>query len=139
MGTNASNLMSLAGVAEAPEQARESTTAWMPPNGPASATISRLPGPQAPSSFRHDERAEAQRWVRRKRILYTILGIYAVLSLMWFAIDMADGAESLWFYWPMMGTGVAVAVTAIVLLGVGGVFGVDWERRQVEWYLRRHR
>ena len=76
-----------------------------------------------------DLRVEAQRWVRRKRILYTILGIYAVLSLMWFAIDMADGTENLWFYWPMLGTGVTVAVTAIILLGIGGPFGVDWEER----------
>jgi hypothetical protein len=30
---------------------------------------------------RPDARDEAQGWVRRKRILYTILGIYAVLSL----------------------------------------------------------
>jgi hypothetical protein len=29
---------------------------------------------------RSHARDEAQRWVRRKRILYTILGIYAVLS-----------------------------------------------------------
>jgi 2TM domain len=92
-------------------------------------------GPTEPE----DLRAEAQRWVRRKRILYTILGIYAVLSLMWFAIDMADGTESLWFYWPMLGTGVVVAVTAVVLLGIGGLFGVDWERRQVERYVHRRR
>jgi 2TM domain len=90
------------------------------------------PGPDRP-----DLRAEAQRWVRRKRILYTILGIYAVLSLMWFTIDMADGTENLWFYWPMLGTGIAVAITAIVLLGVGGLFGHDWENRQVERYLRQ--
>ena len=84
-----------------------------------------------------DVRAEAQRWVRRKRILYTVLGIYAVLSLMWFLIDMADGTENLWFYWPMLGTGIAVAVTAIVLFGAGGLFGVAWERRQVERYLQQ--
>ena len=75
-------------------------------------------------------RAEAQRWVRRLRVLYTILGIYAALSLMWFAIDMADGTESLWFYWPMLGTGLAVAVTAIVLIGIGGLFGADWETQK---------
>jgi hypothetical protein len=83
-------------------------------------------------------RDEAQRWVRRKRILYTILGIYFVLSLMWFLIDMADGTESLWFYWPMLGTGVAVAVVAVVMFGIGGLFGTGWERRQVERYLDRH-
>jgi hypothetical protein len=86
-----------------------------------------------------DLRVEARRWVRRKRILYTILGIYAVLSLMWFAIDMADGTENLWFYWPMFGTGIAVAVAAVVLLGVGGVFGLDWEQRQVERYVQQRR
>src|SRR5215475_3731548 len=82
-------------------------------------------------------RAEALRWIRRKRIFYTILGIYVVLSLMWFSIDMADGTESLWFYWPMLGTGIGVAITAVVLLGVGGVFGIDWEQRQVQRYIQQ--
>jgi two-component system, LytTR family, sensor kinase len=83
-----------------------------------------------------DLRAEARRWVRKKRILYTILGIYGVLSIMWFGIDMADGTESIWFYWPMLGAGIAVAVAAVVIFGVGGMFGVSWERRQIERYLR---
>jgi hypothetical protein len=99
---------------------------------------SDVPGSQSEPEPPH-LRAEAQRWVRRLRVLYAILGIYAVLSLMWFAIDMADGTESLWFYWPMLGTGLAVAVTAIVLVGVGGLFGADWETRKVERYLRQRR
>lgn len=81
------------------------------------------------------ERSEALRWVRKKRILYTIVGVYAVLSLMWFSIDMADGTENLWFYWPMLGTGSAVAMVAVVMFGVGGLFDAGWERRQVDRYL----
>ena len=65
--------------------------------------------------------------------------LHLALSLMRFAIDMADGTENLWFYWPMLGTGIGVAITAIILLGVGGVFGMDWERRQVDYYLQRRR
>jgi 2TM domain len=92
-----------------------------------------------PDPDSQDLRAEALRWVRRKRILYTILGIYAVLSLMWFAIDMADGTENLWFYWPMLGTGVVVAITSVVLVGVGGPFGAAWEQRQIDRYVQQQR
>jgi hypothetical protein len=97
------------------------------------------------SSFRprrhHGSRrpqAAAQRWVRKLRIIYTVVGVYAVLSLMWFAIDMADGNENIWFYCPMLGTGVIVAVISVVLVGSGGLFGVDWERRRVDRYLHAH-
>ena len=81
--------------------------------------------------------AEARRYVRRKRIFYTVLAIWIALSLMWFAIDMADDSSSVWFYWPMLGTGIAVVITGVVLLGIGGLMGVDWERRELDKYLRR--
>jgi two-component system, LytTR family, sensor kinase len=80
---------------------------------------------------------EARRYVRRKRIFYTVLGIWIVLSVMWFLIDLNDDSTSWWFYWPMFGTGIAVAITGVSLLGLGGLFGADWERREVEKYLRR--
>jgi hypothetical protein len=82
--------------------------------------------------------AEARRWVRRKRIFATIVAIYLSLSLMWFAIDMLDDSTGFWFYWPMLGTGLAVAVTGIGLFGLGGLFGADWERREINKYLQRH-
>src|SRR5262245_45939330 len=82
-------------------------------------------------------REEAHRWVRRKRIFYSVVGIYLALSLMWFAIDALDDSSGWWFYWPMLGTGLGVAITGIVLFGIGGLFGTDWERRQVEKYMRR--
>lgn len=84
-----------------------------------------------------DRREEARRYVRRKRILVAVVGIWLALSLMWFVIDLADDSSSWWFYWPMFGTGIAVAITAIALLGVGGLLGADWERRQIDKYLER--
>ena len=80
---------------------------------------------------------EARRHVRRKRIFYAVVGVWIALSVMWFAIDMADDSSSFWFYWPMLGTGIAVAITAIALLGIGGLLGVDWERKQIEKYIDR--
>lgn len=92
---------------------------------------------QVTSDDRNGARDEARRWVRRKRIFYTIVGIYLSLSLMWFTIDMLDGPDSLWFYWPMLGTGLGVLVVGVVMGGLGGLFGAGWERRQVEKYLER--
>jgi uncharacterized membrane protein YccC len=80
---------------------------------------------------------EARRYVRRKRIFYTILGIWIALSLMWLVIDLLDDSSSFWFYWPMLGTGIAVALTGIALFGIGGLLGADWERREIEKFLRR--
>ena len=84
-----------------------------------------------------EAREEARRYVRRKRILYTVVGIWLALSLMWFTIDLLDDSSSFWFYWPVLGTGIGVAITALVLLGIGGLFGLDWERREMDRYLRR--
>jgi hypothetical protein len=83
------------------------------------------------------EEAQARRYVRRRRIFYTVLAIWIALSLMWFAIDMLDDSSSVWFYWPMLGTGIGVVITGIVLLGIGGLFGAEWERREIDRYLRR--
>jgi hypothetical protein len=83
-------------------------------------------------------RAEARRWVRRKQIFATIVTIYSSLSLMWFAIDMLDDSTGFWFYWPMLGTGLGVALTGIGLFGLGGLLGADWERREINKYLQRH-
>ena len=81
--------------------------------------------------------AEALRHVRRKRIFYTLLCVWVALSLMWFFIDLRDGGDSWWFYWPMLGTGIAIAITGTILLGIGGLFGPDWEQREIDKYLRR--
>lgn len=89
------------------------------------------------SEISNETLEEARRHVRRKRIFYAVLGIWIALCVMWFVIDMADDSSSIWFYWPVLGTGIAVAITGVVLLGIGGLFGAAWERREVDKYLRR--
>jgi hypothetical protein len=84
-----------------------------------------------------DRQQAARRFVRRKRRFYTILVFYLALSLLWFAIDLLTGTDDLWFYWPVLGTGVIVAVIGIAMFGIGGLFGADWEQQQVDKYLER--
>jgi TctA family transporter len=84
-----------------------------------------------------DRQQEARRFVQRKRRFYTVLVVYLALCLLWFAIDMLTGTDDLWFYWPVLGAGLIVAVIGIAMFGIGGLFGADWERRQVDRYLQR--
>ncbi len=84
-----------------------------------------------------DRREEARRFVRRKRTFYMVLVVYLALSLLWFVIDLLTGTDDLWFYWPVLGAGLIVAVIGIAMFGIGGLFGADWERRQVDKYLER--
>jgi 2TM domain len=84
-----------------------------------------------------EARQEARRWVRRKRTFLTILAVYLVLCLLWLAVDLLTGPDSLWFYWPVLGAGLIVAVIGLAMFGLGGLFGGDWERRQVDRYLER--
>jgi putative flippase GtrA len=83
-----------------------------------------------------NEREAARRWVRRKRTFLTILVVYLTLSVLWLAIDLLTG-DDLWFYWPVLGAGVIVALIGIAMFGLGGLFGGDWERRQIDRYLQR--
>jgi hypothetical protein len=62
---------------------------------------------------------------------------FLALCILWFSIDLRDDSSSFWFYWPMQGTGIGVVIMGVVLLGIGGILGSDWERREVDKYLRR--
>jgi polyferredoxin len=84
-----------------------------------------------------DAREEARRWVRRKRRFYVVLVVYLALCVLWLAIDLLTGGDDLWFYWPVLGAGVIVAVIGIAMFGVSGLFGGGWEQRQVDRYLDR--
>jgi hypothetical protein len=83
-----------------------------------------------------DPREEARRYVRRKRTFYTVLVVYLALVVLWFLIDVLTG-DDWWFYWPTLGCGIIVAIIGISMFGLGGLFGGDWEQRQIDKYLQR--
>jgi 2TM domain len=82
-----------------------------------------------------DPREEARRHVRRKRTFYTVLLVYLALVVLWFLIDVLTG-DDWWFYWPMLGAGIIVAIIEISMFGIRGLFGADWEGRQMDKYLQ---
>ena len=68
-----------------------------------------------------DAQEDTRRWVRRKQNFYIIIVIYLALSVLWFTIDMLSGTDDFWFYWPMLGAGVIVAIIGIAMFGISGI------------------
>ena len=71
---------------------------------------------------------------------YTHLLVYGVVNLGLFVINLltkGDGG-TWWFYWPLAGWGIGLAVHALVTFG--GVFSDDWkERKAAQIYERTRR
>jgi hypothetical protein len=55
-----------------------------------------------------------------------------VVNVGLFAINMIATPDTLWFYWPLLGWGVGVAIHAFTLVAEGRLLGAEWERRKVE-------
>jgi hypothetical protein len=81
------------------------------------------------------QRARAR--VRAIRDFVTHLGVYLVVNLFLFGVNLVSDANSLWFYWLLMGWGVAVAIHAVVVFGALGNLGASWEERKIREYMEK--
>jgi hypothetical protein len=62
------------------------------------------------------------------------------MSGFFFVINQLTSPNHLWFYWPMLGWGIAVAIQYSQLYGIPGIIDPvdeDWERREMEAELRK--
>ena len=67
---------------------------------------------------------------------YTHLAVWLVVNLGLLLIDLAAGS-GWWFFWPLVGWGVAVAIHAVVVFGIEGPLGRGWEERKIRELMER--
>ena len=86
-----------------------------------------------PEQTPRDFDGEAEKWartqVREERDFYSHLASFAGVIGLLFVIDVLTGS-GWWFYWPMLGWGIAVVVHAFQVFG-GRRFGAAWESKKV--------
>ena len=74
----------------------------------------------------------AKKRVEALKVFYVHLTVYVVVNLFLFALNMLISPGSLWFFWPLLGWGVAVALHALRGLGAGRGLGAEWEEKKMQ-------
>ena len=79
----------------------------------------------------------ARKRVREIRGFYSHLAIYLIVNAGLLAINLLTSPFSLWFYWPMLGWGIGVAVHGVSVFGLAGLLGPEWEEREIRKLMDR--
>ena len=93
-----------------------------PDSTPTGAPTPAAVGAPAPAAGDDDDaalRRLAQRRAGAKLAFYKHLGAYALVNIALLAINLATTPGTLWFHWPLLGWGVAVAAHAARVYRVG--------------------
>ena len=80
-----------------------------------------------------DDLRRAKKRVKMKKGFYAHFSSYVIINAFLFFINASTGGE-VWFIWPLMSWGVALAFHYIGVFGFpgSGIGGSDWEERQLE-------
>jgi hypothetical protein len=79
---------------------------------------------------------KAKKRVGEIRGFYTHLGVYVLINAMLLLINITTSPDVLWFYWPLLGWGIGVALHALRVFGAGRWFGADWEEKKIDELMR---
>ena len=89
---------------------------------------------------RKDESYErAKKRVEDVKGFYVHLGIYVIVNIALFSINMLTNPDTLWFYWPLLGWGIGVAIHAFALFVDESRSTRRWEERKLREYLEQER
>ena len=79
-----------------------------------------------------DEQAryeEAKKRVAEIKGFYQHLTAYLVINAVLFAINVLTSPGYYWFFWPLLGWGIGVALHGLATFG--GIWGKSWEERKI--------
>lgn len=86
-----------------------------------------------------EEQRNAVEYARDIKGFYSHLAFYVIGCAAMAVTNIYMGMDNLWFIWPTLGWGLGVASHGLAVFEKLSFFSVDWEKRQIEKWLGRHR
>jgi 2TM domain-containing protein len=81
----------------------------------------------------------AKQRVEQVRGFFVHLTTYLAVNAFLFVLNMITSPDNLWFYWPLIGWGIAVLLQAVSVFGPSSRFGRQWEERKIREYMEKDR
>ena len=73
----------------------------------------------------------ARKKVEAIKGFYVHLSIYLLVNLFLLLLNILTSPDTLWFWMPLLGWGIAILAHGFSVFGVGRFFGPDWEERKI--------
>ncbi len=74
---------------------------------------------------------EAKDRVEELRGFYSHLAAYVLVNCFLFFVNLQTSPNHLWFYWPLMGWGIGLALHAVGVFFEGGIWSKQWEKKKI--------
>ena len=87
------------------------------------------------TEFDPDVYERARKRVAEVKGFYMHLGIYAIFSAAFVAINLITSPHRHWFWWPVLGWGVAVVIHAFSFFVENRWLGSEWEQRKMREFV----
>ena len=81
---------------------------------------------------------QANKRVQELKGFYGHLAVYMIVNAFLLVINLLTSPHALWFYWPLLGWGIGIAIHAAAVLS-NGIWGKDWEARKVKELMDKDR
>jgi hypothetical protein len=93
------------------------------------------------STEKHEkERYEqAKKRVEELRSFYSHLLVYLAVNAGLFLLNIITAPRHLWFYWPLIGWGIGLAIHGFSVFGTRKILGEDWEERKIKEMMEKEK
>ncbi|MFO7815419.1 MAG: 2TM domain-containing protein [Halanaerobiales bacterium] len=83
--------------------------------------------------MKEEEKYEkAKEKVKEIKDFYSHLLVYLVVNIGIFIINYIVSPGNYWFYWPLIGWGIGIAVHWTQVFGVSRILGENWEKKKIK-------
>jgi hypothetical protein len=78
---------------------------------------------------------QAKKRVEELKGFYAHLAVYAIINAGLFLINLVTDRGNWWFFWPLLGWGIALAIHAVMVFAIEGPRGQAWQERKIREFM----